>query len=132
VQDLESIKTALRWNGFKKASGFEDPSSKDPAKGISSRSDLSSLFNLSGGIDTKVTNEDLVFKMSAVAISGPTTDNNENLTSFDWKNFADKDLRRNGVPEKFDFPYLLVNPKTLCCDNKNDIYVFDKNTKKTK
>ncbi len=116
----------MRWNGFRKASGFKDPSSKDPSKGISSRSDLSTLFNLSGGVDTKVTNEELVFKMSAVAISGPTTDNNENLPVFNWKTADPKNLfKKVGVPEKFDFPYILISPKTLCCDNQNDIYVFD-------
>lgn len=116
----------MRWNGFKKASGFKDPSSRDPSHGISSRSDLSRLFNLSGGVDTKVTNEDLVFKMSAVAISGPTTDNNPNLPVFEWKT-ADPQhlLKRVGVPEKFDFPYILVNPKTLASGNVDDVYVFD-------
>jgi hypothetical protein len=123
---LKTIKGVLRWNGFRKASGFKDPSTKDPSKGISSRSDLSTLFNLSGGVDTKVTNEDLVFKMSAIAISGPTTDNNDKLRVFDWKVADPKNLiQRTGVPEKFNFPYILVSPQTLCCDNKNDIYDFD-------
>lgn len=100
----------------------------DPSKGISSRSDLGPFAHLSGGIDTKVTNEELVLKMTAIAISGPTTENNENLPVFDFNKVdSHKRIKREGVPEKFDFPYVLMSPKTICCDSQNDLYNFDKN-----
>ena len=100
----------------------------DPSKGISSRSDLGPFEHLSGGIDTKVTNEELVLKMTAIAISGPTTENNKNLPVFDFNKVDNhKRIKREGVPQKFDFPYVLMSPKTICCDSQNDLYNFDKN-----
>jgi len=125
VKDLKSLKDLLRYNGFNKQSFPGDPSNYNPAKGISARNDLILWRPKSGGIDTKVTNADFVFKMTSVAISGPTTENNHNLSVFDWK-IADPNhyIKREGVPERFDFPYILMNPKTICCDNNNDIYKF--------
>jgi len=127
INNLETLKNILRYNGYKKINFYEDPSSGDPSKGISSRSDLSRIFNLSGGTDTKITNEELVFKMTSIAISGPTTENNENLPVFDFKKVdPNNHIKRDGVPERFDFPYILMNPNTICCENKNDIYKFEK------
>jgi len=126
VKDLKSLKDVLRYNSFRKQSGFNDPSIIDPSKGISSRSDLGMFRHLSGGIDTKVTNQDLVSKMTSIAISGPTTENNENLPVFDFTKIDPlKRILRDGVPEKFNFPYVLMNPKTICCDSVNDLYKFD-------
>lgn len=128
VKDLKTLKDVLRYNGFKKQSGFNDPSSLDPSKGISSRSDLGIFGHLSGGIDTKVTNEDLVFKMTAIAVSGPTTENNQNLPVFDFNKVdSRKRISRDGVPEKFEFPYVLMSPKTICCDSESDLYNFGEN-----
>lgn len=126
VNNLNTLNDLLRYNGYKQKSGFDDPSSVDPSKGISARSDLSWMSHLSGGIDTKVTNSELTLKMTAIAISGPTTNQNNNLSVFDWKQIkSSSPIIREGVPERFDFPYLLTNPHTICCDNKNDIYHFD-------
>lgn len=126
VTNLKSLKDVLRYNGFKKQTAFHDPSSFDPSKGISSRSDLGAFGHLSGGVDTKVTNSDLVSKMTAIAVSGPTTENNENLPVFDFaKVDPHKRIKREGVPERFSFPYVLMNPKTICCENQNDLYNFD-------
>jgi hypothetical protein len=125
VVDLKSLKDLLRYNGYKANNFYNDPSSTHPGEGISARYDLEKFMkNLSGGIDCKVTNLELVNNMSAIAISGPTNENNKNLSSFDWSKSSDHKTLRKGVPEKFDFPYLLVSPKTLCCDNTNDIYTF--------
>ena len=124
VTDLKTLKDILRYNGFKNKSNFEDPSYNDPSHGISSRSDLSIMANLSGGIDTKVTNFEMTMKMTAVAISGPTTDNNSNLPVFNWSS-QDPDIKRVGVPESFNFPYILVSPKTICCENESDVFKFE-------
>lgn len=125
VKDLKSIKDILRYNGFKMNNFSNDPSSNNPGEGISARSDLSNRFrNLSGGIDCKVTNYDLSNKLAAIAISGPTNESNPNLTTFDWNMENDKHTLREGVPTKFNFPYIMMSPNTICCDNQNDIYTF--------
>lgn len=125
VSDLKSLKDLLRYNGYKHPGFQSDPSSKNPGEGISARYDLAGfgLTNLSGGIDCKVTNYELVKDLTAVAISGPTNENNPNLTIFEWAQVK-QSIKRDGVPEKYNFPYIIMNPNTLCCDNQNDIYSF--------
>jgi len=46
----------MRYNGFQKRDDHfpEDPSFKNPSNGISARYDLSTFYNLSGGVDAKV------------------------------------------------------------------------------
>ena len=124
VKDLESLKNILRYNGYKKNAFKDDPSNDDPSHGISARFDLSNkMKNLSGGVDCKITNYELAKKLTCIAISGPTNDNNENLPPFEWSKTTTKEQRK-GVPEKFNFPYVIMSPKTLCCDNENDIHKF--------
>jgi hypothetical protein len=120
VVDLKTMKDALRYNGFKNPAFNDDPSYGAPEHGISSRSDLSSLYNLSGGIDCKVTNFEMVKKQECIAISGPT--NERGLSAFEFSAVQTNDSHK-GVPDKFNFPFVLMSPKTLCCDN-NDIYQF--------
>ena len=123
VNDLKSIKDLLRYNGYHKESDFvNDPSRNSPGEGISSRNDLEygSYF---GGTDTKVTSSELVKQISAVAISGPTSENNPNLYTFEWPKIL-VEPRREGVPDSFNFPYLLMSPNNICCDNINDVYLF--------
>ena len=124
VVDIKSLKDLLRYNGYKLNNFKKDPSSKRPGESMSARYDLedSHLKNLSGGIDCKVTNYELSQSLTSIAVSGPTNENNENLTTFDWG--GQNDIKRVGVPQKFNFPYILMSPKTLCCDNKNDIYSY--------
>lgn len=63
--------------------------------------------------------------MSAIAISGPTTENNEKLNVFEWKKADPHNyVKREGLPEKYQYPYILVNPKTLCTNDESDIYEF--------
>jgi len=50
-------------------------------------------------------------KLEAVAVSGPTTDNNKNLKKFKFKK-KDKTMRV-GVPSHFDFSWILTSPTTL-------------------
>jgi hypothetical protein len=123
VVDLKSLKDLLRYNGYLLKKPW-DPSSIHPGEGISARYDLShgGLQNLSGGIDCKVTNHELVQELAAVAISGPTNENNENLKTFNWKDAKNSSIAKKGVPDEWDFPYLLMKPQTICCDNKNDEY----------
>ena len=51
----------MRYNGFKKKQDDfpDDPSFNKPSDGISARYDLSTSYNLSGGVDCKVT---IIFK----------------------------------------------------------------------
>jgi hypothetical protein len=125
VQDLNSLKDILRYNGYKLNNFPNDPSASNPGEGISARYDLESktLNNLSGGIDCKVTNFELAKTLTSVAVSGPTNENNRNLIPFDWTKI-NKNIKREGVPTKFNFPYILMSPATLCCDNTNDNYTF--------
>jgi hypothetical protein len=127
VVDIKSLKDLLRYNGFKLNNFPNDPSSTNPGEAISARYDLEhfGLKHLSGGIDCKVTNYELSQKLSSIAVSGPTNENNKYLLPFQWdKN--NKNYKKIGVPNKFDFPYILMSPKTICCDNVNDIYSFNK------
>lgn len=123
VNDLKTLKDLLRYNGFQLNSDFtNDPSKDSPGEGISARNDLSSN-GYSGGIDTKVCNSDLVKQLTAIAICGPTNENNPNLTTFEWPEGIE--MKHKGVPQRFDFPYILMSPNNICCDNINDVYQFE-------
>lgn len=111
VKDLESIKNLLRYNGHKQE--FE-------GEAISPRG------GSFGGTDTKVTNSELVKNVSAVAIAGPTMDN-PFLEPFEFTDSYHADLRL-GVPNKFDFEYLLMSPANIWCDKNDDVYNFDTNS----
>jgi hypothetical protein len=125
VNDITSLKNILRYNGFRLNNFPNDPSAINPGEGISARYDLDhGSKNLSGGIDCKVTNYELAKDLAAIAISGPTNENNHNLSTFDWTLSGDSQTSRVGVPLKFNFPYVLMSPKTLCCDNQSDIFSF--------
>jgi len=49
-------------------------------------------------------------KLQAIAVSGPTTDNNPNLTKFVFQN--NKTIHQ-GVPDHFDFSWIITSPNTL-------------------
>jgi hypothetical protein len=126
VNDIKSLKDILRYNGYNKPGADWDPSYRNPGNGISARYDLSNslLKNLSGGIDCKVTNNEMAHELTAIAISGPSNENNPNLKTFDWNESNDHKTVREGVPNKFNFPYIKMSPKTICCDNVKDVYTF--------
>ncbi len=119
VKDLKTLKDLLRHNGYKNQNNWNDPSFNQPEKAYSARLDFKGIPN--GGIDTKIINSELMDKKTSIAISGPTTENNPNLIPF---KFTDRTYRRNGLPEEFNFPYLIMNAETLKDDSINDKYVF--------
>ena len=120
VKDLKTLKDLLRQNGYLKENDWNDPSFNMPHKAFSARLDFKGVPN--GGIDTKVVNSELMKKMASVAISGPTTENNPNLSVF---KFGNDMHRRNGVPTEFNFPYIYMNPQTIKDDDIDDIYNFE-------
>ena len=124
VKDLESLKNLLRHNGsIKEDANFpDDPSKSSACESISPRCDWKggSLF---GGTDTKVTNLDLVEKISAVAVAGPVWNENDPSTLFVWPDKENTNFRL-GVPNQFKFDYLLMSPENIWCDKKSDVYKF--------
>lgn len=67
----------------------------------------------------------MINELSSAIISGPTNENNENLPTFSWKPSDKKELSIDGLPEKYDFPWLLANPDNLKNPNKNDTFIFE-------
>lgn len=116
----------MRYNGYKlNRSDFpDDPSNSNPGFGISARYDLDKEFYLSGGIDSKITNNLLIEELSSLIISGPTNENNENLPTFNWDKVDKSTISITGLPDKYDFKWLLANPKTMKNNEINDIYEF--------
>ena len=132
VKDLNSLRYILRYNGYqnKKTDFPDDPSKNSPGSGIAARYDLAKIFkNLSGAIDCKLTNYELASKMTAIAITGPTTDDNPNLKPFKWEDYKSLNIKHDGVPEIFVFPWIYTSPKYLCCNN-DDIYKWDEGKKR--
>lgn len=120
VNNLKTLKDLLRHNGFKLQNNWDDPSFERPNKAFSARLDFLGYPN--GGIDTKVINFEYMEKKTSIAISGPTTENNPNLTIYKFGNDLHK---RSGVPEEFNFPYLKMNAKTIKDDSINDSFSFE-------
>ncbi|EGR29595.1 laminin a family protein, putative [Ichthyophthirius multifiliis] len=77
----------------------------NPCNSLAPRCDL--ILNgpyLFGGIDGKVTNNELLKQNQVLMISGPTQDGFEAFDWGKWQNFPHK-----GMPEKFDFDWIKVN-----------------------
>jgi len=125
INNITDFKNALRYNGYNlNNEDFpDDPSKNNAGFGISSRYDLDSMKHLSGGVDCKISNSDMVSKISAAIISGPTTDNNPNLPMFEWSS-AKIDVKHKGVPEKFNFGWYLASPDNIEDNTLNDIFNF--------
>jgi hypothetical protein len=128
IKNLLDFKNVLRYNGYKKTDSMfpNDPSQNNAGHGISARFDLGEKgnLNLSGGIDCKVINSELISNLSTLMVSGPTTENNENLKVFKWSDFDDLDIKHTGLPDKYDFKWLLASPDNIKYNKKNDLYEF--------
>jgi hypothetical protein len=126
VKNFKDFKNVMRYNGFKlnRKDFPDDPSNNNPGFGISSRYDLDKEYYLSGGIDCKITNDKLVSDLSSAIISGPTNENNENLSTFSWDNVDRNTVSTIGLPNKYDFKWLLANPKNIRENNDDDNYEF--------
>ncbi len=124
---MKTFKDAMRYNGYHhKSSINDDPSYKNPSHAISSRFDINGkMVNLSGGIDCKLTNSNMVEELKSLIISGPTTENNPNLKPFKWGNFKSMDIKHEGMPEEYNFKWLLASPQMLKEGKKDNSDEFD-------
>ena len=126
VKDLRTLKDLLRYNGFRLHNDefIDDPSSIFPGEAISARFDLAvgNFNSLSGGIDCKIVNKELLNEMTAIVISGPTTENNKNLPIFNWSDYSGYSIE--GLPKVYNFSWLRASPLTLKDDNLDDNYIF--------
>jgi len=102
VQDMQSMKYFMRYNDWQ----YDPYSENDPHNSICARQDLTPGNPLAkGGIDTKITNSQMFASFSAMAISGPT---NQNQPTFNWNQFPT--VIRQGQPQSFNFPWQTVKP----------------------
>jgi hypothetical protein len=65
----------------------------------------------------------MINNLSSAIISGPTNENNPNLTTFSWKQFEDK-YSIDGLPNIYNFEWLLASPSNIRNNNKNDKFEF--------
>ena len=61
----------------------------------------------------------MIQTMNNYAMSGPTTSKNKYLPIFNW-NSVRENISHRGVPEKFDFHWLNLNPENIKDDKLND------------
>ena len=124
--NFKDFKNVMRYNGYKlnKSDFPDDPSNNNPGFGISSRYDLDKEYNLSGAIDCKITNNNLINDLSSAVIAGPTNENNENLTTFSWDKIDKKTVSILGLPNTYDFKWILANPNTMRNNDINDNFSF--------
>ena len=100
INNIEQMKKILRYNLS------EDK--RDYINTISPRYDLAinpGDRRLSGGIDAKITNRDMVHKGGLLAISGPSSENNAPI--FDWSNHLRE--AHDGLPLQWDFKWESFN-----------------------
>ena len=126
VKNFKDFKDVMRYNGYKlNRDDFpDDPSNKNPGFGISSRYDLDKEYYLSGAIDCKITNDKLMNNLSSAVIAGPTNENNENLTTFTWDKVDKSTVSIIGLPNTYDFKWLLANAKTIRSEDIDDKFEF--------
>ena len=110
VKDLEGMKKIQRSNRFQ-----TDQLSLGSASGqISSRADLNSpwlghTFAPFGGIDCKITDQDMIERMETVAVSGPTYDSQP---IFHWNNQFDS-YPSFELPRVYNFDFVKVKSKLV-------------------
>ena len=126
IKTLKDMDFIMRYNGYLQENDWkEDPSRKSPSKGISARFDLEkkSLFELSGGVDSKITNLSLIKTMSSIAVAGPSRGNNKKMKPFDWNDFKDSKEQHEGVPQKIEFEHVIMSPSTI--DKTSEAYKLE-------
>eukprot|EP00850_Spirogloea_muscicola_P021779 SM000261S09978 [mRNA] locus=s261:135242:138770:- [translate_table: standard] len=118
VTDIDSFKTLMRYNDFKRDPLSRCPQCDPPYNaefGIASRGDL----NLANGsypanmishrdhssIDTKVTSHALMMRMESIIVCGPTCDTQP---VFKWSGSDFNILPHEGHPDSFNFPWYKV------------------------
>ena len=113
VQDLAGMKTIMRENHF--GLQTKDPLAPSPADAIAARGDLFTPATgrtpvAGGAIDSKITSYALAQKMSVVATSGPTHDQQP---VFAWSKFDKANpkavLPHTGQPDAFSFGLSLIH-----------------------
>jgi hypothetical protein len=67
----------------------------------------------------------LINSISSVVISGPTTENNINLKVFNWEDYKDRNIRHEGLPDKYNFKWILASPNNIKNESLNDLYIFN-------
>jgi hypothetical protein len=104
IQSFEEVQQMLQYNDWQ-----HDPLSKgSPANSISSRYDLLSTKPVPfGGADSKVVDHLLFKTMSAIAISGPTHQQQE---PFVWSTSGFQNTSHVGLPDAFNFSWQNVSP----------------------
>jgi len=112
VQTLQDMKNIMRYNQWQ-----TDPLSLDDAcKGISARCDLNSPqktntmnpYSAFGGIDAKITSNEISGSLQAWAVNGPTWDSQP---PFAWTKEWDS-VPHFGQPKVFDFDFVTIKPLT--------------------
>jgi hypothetical protein len=110
VTDLESMKQIMRYNEWQ-----TDPLSlHDACRSISARCDLNSPWDNNtlneyspfGGVDSKITYNDIISTMASVIVSGPTWDSQP---PFSWTNQWPQYFHY-GHPEVFAFDWVTISP----------------------
>jgi hypothetical protein len=123
VNNLESFKNVLRYNGYK-LNHPDDSSNTLPGNAIAARYDLEKGARLSGATDCKIVNLGLMNELSTLAISGPTTENNTNLIPFAWADHQGHGESIIGLPERYEFDWYKFNSRTLSDNSLSDLYKF--------
>lgn len=65
-------------------------------------------------------------QLTSIFISGPTIENNPNLPVFEWKKYSQKDIKHEGLPERYEFDWYKVSPDSIKYNDKDDVYKFNK------
>jgi hypothetical protein len=124
---LKDFYDVLRYNGYGNPKFEGDPSANDAGYGIAARFDIGG-GSYSGGIDTKVTDSKMMAELTSIAISGPTViekkDQSGNIVRQFFKWPENTSISIKGVPKEYDYANIIMSPKTLCCDNINDVFQF--------
>jgi hypothetical protein len=110
VETIENMKRIMRYNKYQ-----TDPLSlHDACRSISARCDLNAPWTANtlneyspfGAIDSKITDEQMVLNMEALAVSGPTWDSQP---PFAWTKQW-KSVLHYGQPTLFAFDYVSMSP----------------------
>jgi len=106
VRDMRSMMALMRYNDWQ-----HDPMSlDDPGNAICARTDLRhkpSRRGFSGGIDTKVADQDMARELAAWAQNGPTHDQQP---VFDWASAPEGKFLHMGQPRVWDFGWQHISP----------------------